>query len=396
MLSIDDELGDVPEDERMIISREISSFRERSAKRDQERARRFEEVENRRIALEQEARRVKNNVSNDKTNDVQEVALIRRTAKPRTDLDSEQLNDTEILHRKHEAARQQLDSKYIDEERRWQIREETHLAAFKREQERSVREVERREAAGDRLAHKLRDWNDKDQADAGHDLYYADHAAWLRARRTYRIQESEADRLDRLEEEREQLAAQKAQESTEAERAAEQEAVQNEAASGSATVPRRLALNMRQEEQTRTAINTEVILEDDEEGQQVKRVLVPHEYKDRTNDAAGESRQDRLQAIVDLIPTKKEDLWSYTVAWSKLQADMLAKIRAFVAKKLVEAIGMEEEDLIAFIMRTIESHGTPGQIEKELASAIGDVEEAELLTIKCWRFLLILLETSGI
>ena len=391
MLSIDDELGDIPEEQRLAIANEISSFRERSVRRDIDRARRYEEIESQRLEIERAARQKTKTFNVASEGDLGEITMIRRSKRTQATPEDDHLSDADLLKRKQDQVQQSLDLKYRDEERRWQNRESTHLAAVQRGIDRQNSDKDRVESLRNSLAAKLATWDDEAEAARGHDLYYTDHSAWSRARQAFRAKEKEADRLDELDEESERrpVVVPELVNSSESEDEADTEALVT-----SSAAPRRLALNLRTTEVIKVPAVSDAVLIDDEE-KSSKRSLQTVQYEETNGQAEHLSREARIQAVVKTIPIEKDDLWSADVKWANLNQDLLLQFRKFVAKKLVEAIGMEEEDLIAYIMRKVEAHGTPAEIEGELSMAIGDAHEAELLTVKCWRFLLILLETYG-
>lgn len=397
MLSIEDELGDIPEDQRADIAREITSFRERSARRDLERAKKLEDVEARRLEFERASRLDANDNSRQNVDEKEEVVLIRRTAKPRPALPEEaMMTDHEIEQYREEKRKRNLDLRLLEEERKWHGRETNRLAVLEKESSRNTESSNKRMADARHMNHNLASWDDTMESKQATHSFYRDQAGWSRSRALYKERELMNDQQNILEEER--AAAEKMAsvvEITEDQKQPSKEFLKNP------SVPLRVTLGKRMDESKKPTVNAEAILENDEleSHEKKKRTLIPLVYEDditAKEDASDPAqRQARLQSIVANIPTSKTGLWEFPRRWERLDSSMLEKIRSFVGKKLVEAIGMEEEDLNAFILRKIQDHDGPDAIEQELNMAIGDSEEAEMLTLKCWRFLLILLETAG-
>lgn len=398
MLSIEDELGDIPEEQRESIAKEITSFRERSAKRDQERARQIADAESRRLEFERASRQAPRSNGTEKDGTT-EIAMIRRTKKERGPFEEENMSEEEIAHRREEQRVRDAQIRYLDEERRWHSREASRIAAYERENVRREEESSRRLAEKEHIAQKLSTFDDDKEAARGVEDFYRDRSAWARSRGTVKIREAELDKQDRIDEEREtELEASKARTSAvKASSPARGSMTGDRAVDADVVVgPVRLSLARKAEEIRKPMVNAEAILQDEEDGTAKKRVLVPLEYEDEETRRVvdHEAEQARLRSILENIPTSREDLWKYTVSWDKLNEVIVNKVQEFVGKKIVEAIGMEEEDLIAFVMNKIRSRGHPQEIVQELGSAIGDMEESELLTVKIWRYLLMVTETA--
>jgi hypothetical protein len=59
------------------------------------------------------------------------------------------------------------------------------------------------------------------------------------------------------------------------------------------------------------------------------------------------------------------------------------KIRPFATKKIIEAFGVQEQELIDFVVVHISKHGSAEDLAKELEMTLED--EAELFVKKMWR-----------
>lgn len=393
MLSIEDELGDIPEEQRESIAKEITSFRERSAKRDQDRARQIAEVEARRLEFERASRQDNQDGRNgSKQNGSEEIALIRRPKKNRTPYEEENMTEEEIAQAREARRAREAEISYLSEVQRWHAREATTIAALHRESRKQQEEALKLKAEAQRMLQKLADYDDDQESIRPSEEFYKDRVAWSRARAAVKAREAAADEEDR---EAEQKEWHKEQDMSQ--RRDHSETVDRKSAPG--VQPLRLSLAARRpEERSKPSVNAEAILEDDDDTSGRRRVLVPLQYDDEGDEEAGgqEDLQRRLTAVVDKIPVDIVSLRQHHVKWDKLDTIIVGKLRSFTAKKIFEAIGVEEEDLISVVMSIIDRHGTPEEIESELTAAIGDAEESETITARIWRFLLILLDTAGL
>ena len=83
------------------------------------------------------------------------------------------------------------------------------------------------------------------------------------------------------------------------------------------------------------------------------------------------TKEERMAAIKELvaqIPSDREGLWNWNVKWDYLNQTILKKkLEPFLKKKVVEHIGDESNDLVAFILEKIASHGNIQSIFDELS-----------------------------
>lgn len=392
MLNIEDELGDIPEEQRENIAKEITSFRERSAKRDQDRARQVADAEARRLEFERSSRQEARNHVNDTS--AGEVALIRYSKVIQPEVGAENMTDKEIARLIEERSARESEQRCVEEERKWEIREASRIAAFQREVLRQQEDAQQVEADYLYLAEKLSKFDDEKESCRASEEYYRDRSAWLHSRASVKAREVESDRQDRMDELRELESENRL--STHDSPTMFEPDKQGEKVSDIAPV--RLLLSKKNGDLRAGPSNAEIILADEEEPTNSNRVLVPLTYDDEPVEAQLDhnASQHKLKEVVDNIPSTREELYNFQVRWNLMNATSLAKVRNFVAKKVLEAIGIEEEDLINLIVDNISSHCRPEDIENELDAAIGDPEESRLITTRIWRYLLIVLETSMI
>ncbi|KAK5119611.1 hypothetical protein LTR85_007440 [Meristemomyces frigidus] len=241
-VQLEDELSDIPAEQRATVAAEIRAFRDRSTRRDLERLRREEELEQaerNRSAIAARVNRLASpppsaapsgpggangtapsgprgntiagapagpkgyrgaQLPNDYANGVSFVGS--NGMKREEDEDAEE--EDEELERRRQAKREDdLQRAYLDAERRWQNRERTRMAAQEREKVREEAEKADIEREKTMIAKRLADWNDDEEARVAREEYYYDRSSWLRKRGQYREREERDDARDRAAEQRE-------------------------------------------------------------------------------------------------------------------------------------------------------------------------------------------------
>ncbi|KAL7007880.1 hypothetical protein EMMF5_002527 [Cystobasidiomycetes sp. EMM_F5] len=128
--------------------------------------------------------------------------------------------------------------------------------------------------------------------------------------------------------------------------------------------------------------------EDDEDRGKKKRELIPLSYSDdEDEDTKAQKKQRKLKDLVGSIPNDKNGLWKYNVHWEQLNENIIRnKIQPFVAKKCVEYLGSEEEELISAVIDNMNAHKGPADLAEEVEPVLA--EEAEEFVIKVYRHLI--------
>lgn len=236
-LTADDELSDIPAEMRETVAKEIAAFRDRSNRRDLERLKREEEIE------QQEKDRMMNGSRNRASSpplsapsgpggangipsgprggapsgpkalatgfakDYQKgVTFVNGTgvsASSAFDDEDTDASDEELEKRRQGKKDAETEKHYLDQERRWLNRERSRTAAVEREKHRDEEEESRHDAEKEAMAKRLREWNDETEASRKVDPYYADHSIWIRNRASFRQREAADDDADRAGEQRE-------------------------------------------------------------------------------------------------------------------------------------------------------------------------------------------------
>ena len=242
-ISAEDELSDIPAEMRETVAKEISSFRDRSNRRDLERLRREEEIE------QQERSRMLNGnrpsrlaspplsapsgpggangipvgprdrsgglnapsgpkafgaqIPRDYAKGVTFVngtAISAAGAFDDTDTDA---SDSELERRRQSKQTTEQEKTYLDQERRWLNRERARTSAVEREKTRDEEEASRTNDEKEAMAKRLREWNDDIESARKVEEYYADRSMWIRNRAGFRAREIALDEVDRAAEQRE-------------------------------------------------------------------------------------------------------------------------------------------------------------------------------------------------
>lgn len=152
--------------------------------------------------------------------------------------------------------------------------------------------------------------------------------------------------------------------------------------------------------------------DEDEASGKKKRELIPLNYSDDEDDEVkAEKKKRKVKELVSAIPTDKAGLWRYDVKWEQLnevsrplhypqseaeagtsQRVIRDKIRPFVAKKSVEYLGSEEEEVIDTVLENMRAHRGPMALTDELepvcqTSSLREVSSTECAILCCRSWL---------
>lgn len=97
---------------------------------------------------------------------------------------------------------------------------------------------------------------------------------------------------------------------------------------------------------------------------------------------------ERQMRLVSKIPQDRKALFMYPVDWVAVDKNSLvsSKLRAWVASKVIELLGEEENTVIEFICSKLTSHCHPNKLLAELRLVFDD--EADIFIEKLWRILI--------
>lgn len=413
-LAADDELADIPAEMRETVAQEIAAFRDRSIRRDLERLKREEEMEAAERNRNAPSRRLSpdlvpsgpsgasNNIplgprdrsltapsgpkGSQLPRDYQRgVAFVNGSGTngapmgdvyiDREDEDSD-ADDEELEQRRKDKKAAEQEKQYLDQERRWLNRERSRTAAVEREKERDDEDAANLKSQKERMAQRLRDFNDDVEATRKVEDYYKDRSQWVRNRAIYRAREAQADERDRAEEAREKGMEQVERDQA---RGMADSFLDRQAEELSARAPQPFKLSLGAAAQKaakpaptrRTVAEVEGLLEDEEdETNTTKRTLIPIKFDPFANNSLQLSEEEREQAIKDLaseIPTSKDGLWAWDVKWDYVDDTIITdKLRPFVEKKIVEYLGVQEQLLVEVVEDHLRGRKKPQELVEEL------------------------------
>lgn len=407
-LAQDDELADIPAELREVVAGEIAAFRDRSNRRDMERLKREEEME------EMERTRggprpsrldspppggansipvgprgsvpnapsgpkgQMNNRSVSFVNGAMSNDLLREDED--TDADDDELNRRQEAKQKSDA-----DRLYSEAERKWANRERSRQAALERERDREQHDKDSFERRKQEQLDHERAWDDEKEASRKSHPYYRDQSGWLRKRLADRADEEARDESDRRTEREERR-----REDAQMERARgmadsfldqtthemEQEQQTRTSAAVSAPQPFKLSLGAAAQKaqasragQRRTIADVEGLLDDEEADSATKRQLIPIQLDamPATASMTDEEISQAVRALAQEIPSGKDALWKWEVKWDHMDnAVVKDKLRPFVEKKIVEYLGVQEEMLVETVEEHLRRHGTAAALAEEL------------------------------
>lgn len=405
-----DELSDIPTEMRETVTKEIQAFRDRSNRRDMERLRKEEEIEQAEKNRANAARINSVGSVGTSTNNIPlgprdrsvqgapigpkafQGAQIPRdyqkgvsfvngngvaSAFTPEEEDSD-ASDGELERRRQEKKNAELEKIYLDQERRWLNRERSRTAALEREKQRDDEENENIGKEKAAMAHRLKEWNDDVEASRLAEEYYKDRSMWLRNRSAFRAQEQEADDRDRMIEERSQarLRDKKDREMGVADQFLARQAAELESRADMPREPQRFKMSLgtaaqkSQTGQRRNVAEVEGLLEDEEENEAgAKRSLVPITF-DSSAPGAGLSEEERQQAARQLaqeIPSDRAGLWSWDVKWDFVDDTLIVEqLRPFVEKKIVEYLGVQEQMLVDVVEEAVRRRSKPDDLVQNL------------------------------
>ena len=111
------------------------------------------------------------------------------------------------------------------------------------------------------------------------------------------------------------------------------------------------------------------------------------DYKEVANDNRKMETLAKMKALYARMPTRKGDIYAYSLDWEVLQANgVVEKMRDFVAKKVKEYLGVEENALIVFVIKCLNNRESASTIEKKLSTILDDVTEKFVIAL--WKALI--------
>lgn len=262
--------------------------------------------------------------------------------------------DTEVEQLKLHKIREHLDKKFMDRERKWLHRESYRAEAHKRESQKQESQSGAKNLTEDEKAARVDKYALFDEDDPGvqrNVQYFYNHGEWSKARREFRRREQEIDERDLREEEEEQKAE-----------------GFKEVAVTSTTEDTKISLKLFGAKPV-----SQTAWKDEDESQKTTTLKpLPAESKENN--------------VVE-IPNGLESLAAYEVKWDRLSSSTLEDVlRPFIVDNVVEYLGVEEEDLISFIVNHIKEHKPLTELVAELEVTLD--EDAPILGEALWKLLI--------
>lgn len=342
------------------ISKELAFFKERAAQKDQ---RRFDESPTRR--------------SSSKRDFLKGPTEYSSYSQQQQHQDT--ITDEEIEQKRKEKHERDVENAYRQREKRFENRQANKLRDYEKDLKRERDEEEKELKDKEYWLERLSNWDDDIEAEKGEELYYADKSRWRKLRESIRRREHERDEEDKrreaheMEEERVRLEEEERQKK-------DSKFLNREADDGKIAIkPKKLNFNLPIKRNTLGGGD-----EDDEEEAKKRRVLVPLDYGDienvktsydddeeegygNTQELSEEERAKKVKELITSIPSSQTDLWSYSVKWDVMDESLIEeKLHPFVSKKIVELLGMEEDDLVNFVLDFIRKRKGPDELVSEL------------------------------
>lgn len=411
-LTVEDELSDIPAEMRETVAKEIAAFRDRSTRRDLERIKREEDMEQAERLRHNAAPRINRLASPPPPSGVTQngipsgprvsgvegaplgpkgfgaqiprdyqkgVSFVNGNGVHTQEDEDTDASDEELERRRKSKKDAELEKLYLDQERRWLNRERSRAAALEREQTRDKAEASNAAAEKARVADRLRNWNDNDEASRKVEEYYHDRSQWLRKRAAFRAREAEQDAHDRAVEDRDRdrLQERHNRDMGMADQFLEKQAQEIGSLSELPREPSRFKMSLGAAAQKaqaaaaprRTMADVEGLLEDEEDTATTttRRTLIPIEAD---ASGAGMTDDERMQAnrqLASEIPSDKDGLWSWPIKWEFVDDSIVSEqLRPFVEKKIVEYLGVQEQMLVDVVETAIRKRGKPQDLVREL------------------------------
>lgn len=356
----DEEFADIPPEDREIIKQEVKEFRELSVKLEKQRLAEDEQYE------QQTQQRFAK---------VTAEALARKQTESSYGLDMDELNfsdeneyadepdDWAIESARQEKENKRKDREFMDIQRRWRSREKTRASAFERENVRDDSKEESRLREKEKQLKKLEAFNDEDDYIRKHYKYYYDHPTWVKERMIDRKREIEWEEQDARDEQQEIEEAQRANPS----------ALPRQTGKISLSIGKRQGPSVTTTQPSaRPKSGPTDLMEEEEESKLSRRPLV--------------SSLNNLDSEIPPL-SAKDALFEWPLKWSALDEFILdGEIIPFVTNNIIEYLGVQEDELIDFVVQHVKDNKPPQELVSELEMTLD--EDAEIFTAKLWRKLI--------
>ncbi|CAO3623837.1 unnamed protein product [Cunninghamella echinulata] len=348
-------------------------------------------------------------------------------------------DDEEAERRKQEKYQKEMEITFRQREKRFEQRELTRLEEHEHNLKKSREDQERRLNEREFWAKRLAEWDDDIEMKNDDNEFYNDRSRWRKARLHLKRREEERDEEDRRlamdtdkTHEKENISNSRDQSPSNAEYLTKKqnntELSNTQSPSSSTATPslpaspikvtptklKTTKINLGQLPTKRMGGNLGDDDDDDDNGRK-RRVLIPLDYSEikdedtlmediqnqtttdqeqqqqqeekETQDIpilSEEERNKKIKELISSIPSSEDQLWKWDIRWDVLNEDVMnTKLQPFVAKKILELVGTEEDELITFILDSVRKHTAPVDLVTELEMTLD--EDALVFVMKLWR-----------
>ncbi|CAO3594104.1 unnamed protein product [Absidia cylindrospora] len=336
-------------------------------------------------------------------------------------------DDEEAEQRRLEKHQKEMENSFRQREKRFEQQEATQLIDYEDDLNREKADEKRREQDKAYWTERLAEWDDEIEMKNDKNEFYTDRSRWRKARASIRRREEERDEKDR-QLELEKIRATSQEHNDQRENSPPPDTDNNVSTPTSHVqqpteikpsvivqmkpiAPTKIKSNINRQLPAKRASGLGGDDDDDEDGGRKRRVLIPLDYSGIENNdetqqqqdgdngvatgepASEEERNKRIKELIASIPSSEDDLWAWNIRWDVLNDTLIAeKLGPFVSKKIVELVGVEEEELASFILESIKKQTPPLDLVKELEMTLD--EDALVFVMKLWRT--IIFETERI
>lgn len=309
------------------------------------------------------------------------------------------MSDEDAERMRQQRKREEKEREYRARLSRWETRERGKLQGLEKDKQAKYFEQQDNDRRRQMMLEKCANFDDDEEAERGDELFVVDRTRWRKARRAARQKEIEQDARDaKLEAEQAEALKRESEDFLNRQAALFASMSGSLATNPDATAgePKKLKLLAptakadTEAEKARTKPKAVAVFagaDEDEDAGKKKRELIPLDYSDdEDSEKKAEKKKKKVKELVAAIPNDKESLWSYHIHWEKFNEAMVKeKLRPFAAKKSVEYLGSEEEEVIDTVIENMRAHKGPQELADELEPVLA--EEAEEFVIKVYRML---------
>ncbi|KAJ3201175.1 hypothetical protein HDU82_008306 [Entophlyctis luteolus] len=273
----------------------------------------------------------------------------------------EELTEEEEKQRLERRERE-MHQAYLERVARFERQEATRIRNIEQAEKKAADTQLKRVRDREGMGNLLREWDDDVVAARGEEEFYRDRQRWIHKRNPILRREQETDSRDRFAELEERAKAQAEElEATRQERErAERLQREQEAAAKRAQEELERAERVRREREAEAAERQKEVYHAVAAGHGVVvgRIMTMDE------------RRRAIEELVAALPTGLDEICAWDVKWDFLEGGgevVHNKIKAFVAKKVVETLGEDNPDITDFVMTSISRRKGAKYILDELA-----------------------------